>query len=130
MGLKLTDVKTTIEISMHIWNEDSKSYGEDLSHELYQDVKETEVIEGVYKVSNIDDILDFASLWASEDDNNVVDLKYITRYVVMYDYISQSGESNFTRTEVKGTMLELLLFMRGIKYNYKFCSVIAYCKED
>ena len=130
MGLKLTDGRTTVEISMYVW--DGHNYGEDLSAQLLQDIERKEVILDVYMVHNIDDILEFTSMWQSEDYNNVVELKYIYRYVLLYDYLRNFDEvETFVsmHEEFKGTMLELLMHIRELETEYgETFSHVAYVK--
>lgn len=131
MGLKLTDGKTTIEISMYVW--DGHNYGGDLSAEMLQDIERKEVIEDVYMVHNIDDILEFTAMWQSEDYNNIVDIKYIYRYVVLYDYLQNPDDIETLvpkREEFKGTMLELLMRIKELETEcVETFSAVAFVKQ-
>lgn len=130
MGMKLTDGRTTVEINMYVW--DGYDYGEDLSRELLQDIEHKEVILGIYMVHNIDDILEYTSMWQSEDYNNVVELKHIYSYVVLYDYLDDPDDGDTLvskKAEFKGTMLELLMYIRELKIEYGHTfSYCAYAK--
>lgn len=131
MGLKLTDGRITIEISMYEW--DGHNYGEDLSAELLQDIERKEVIEDVYMVHNIDNILEFSAMWQSEDYNNIVDIKYIYRYVVLYDYLQNPDDIETLipkREEFKGTMLELLMRIKELETECgETFSAVAFVKQ-